>query len=105
MSYKMLGRIVSSAVDGTDPLGLLAAGCPSNEYDLEIEPIAIDLDNMEEVDEAGVLAIVNTSFVEMFGPEVVGTKSCQRRLAEAARRIYSAIESYYEPELAELVLA
>lgn len=79
-----LARGVARAVAAADPLGLLAAGAPRDEYDLEVATLLPRLEGARGVAEVQVL--VHQEFVRWFGAEVAGPVEGYRAAAEGVWR-------------------
>jgi hypothetical protein len=63
--YARLVEAVSHAVDRADPIGLLAMGCPGDEYVPEVETIVPRLKTAKSLQD--VQAILHEEFVRWFG--------------------------------------
>lgn len=63
--YARLVEAVSHAVDRADPIGLLAMGCPADEYAPEVGTIVPRLKAAESAQD--VQAILHEEFVRWFG--------------------------------------
>lgn len=79
---KILGA-AKEALRGCDPLGLMALGCPDDEYDAEAEMLAAKIDDPFDV--GHVAGLVKGILEETFG-EPFGDEEC-RRIAEELGRI------------------
>jgi len=77
--YASVKRIVNKA----DPIGLLRAGAPDDEYHPEIDEIACRLPEPECQSVAKTQAVVHRVFVKWFGTRTAGPRSAHRKLATA----------------------
>lgn len=76
--------MVKEVINHLDPLGLLALGCPDDEYAPEIERIAQRLAATKALSLDRVQTILYETFVEFFDQGVAGP---QDRYYSAAREI------------------
>jgi hypothetical protein len=72
-----------------DPLGLIALGCPADEYDPEIGTILPRLKEAGSVFE--LQRIVHEEFTRWFGAETAGPR---KRHAEVARLIWAHLREH-----------
>ncbi len=83
-----LRQVVKEIVDRLDPIGLLARGCPDNEYVPEIERIVQLLQTKKALSLGTVQSILHETFVEFFDPEIAGSRDRYREAAaELVRRL------------------
>lgn len=68
--YKEIFHIVKNVVEKNDPLSLLNAGSPKDEYDEEVQRIVSGL--MQCKDTAGIQKLIYGIFLESFGAEAAG---------------------------------
>ncbi len=89
-SVARLYQIVREIVDRLDPIGLLALGCPADEYAPEIERITQRLATAKALSLEMVQNILHETFVESFDQELAGPKD---RYQEAAREIVQHLKT------------
>jgi hypothetical protein len=87
--YEALVAAVASAVDEADPIGLLAMGCPADEYSAEIGTIVPRVS--KAVDPADVRRIVHEEFVRWFDAGIAGPEDAYELVAQ---RVWDAVEQY-----------
>ena len=75
-----LRAIVKQAIDRADPIGLLAIGCPDDEYDPEIERVMDYV--MEYSDPWQLGGRIHRTFVEMFDERTAGPPEVYHHIAE-----------------------
>lgn len=85
-----LYQVVREIVDSLDPIGLLALGCPDDEYNPEIERIVQRLATAKALSLETVQTILHETFVEFFDQELAGPTE---RYREAAREIVQRLEA------------
>ncbi len=84
--YDALHAAVASAVDEADPIGLLAMGCPADEYSSEIGSIVPRVANASDPGE--VRRIVHEEFVSWFD---AGTAGPEEAYDSLANRVWEAV--------------
>jgi hypothetical protein len=89
-SAARLYEVVKEIVDRLDPIGLLALGCPDDEYAPEIERIAQRLATAKALSLEMVQTILHETFAEFFDDELAGPTE---RYREAAREIMQHLET------------
>ncbi len=72
--------IVKQAIDEADPIGLLAIGCPDDEYDPEIERVLTYVNNYTDPDSLGQR--IHQTFVEMFDEHMAGSPQVYQSIAQ-----------------------
>lgn len=90
VAKRKLHRIVKESVDRLDPIGLLAIGCPDDEYAPEIKRIAQQLVTAKTLSLDIVQTILHETFVEFFDHRLAGSRD---RYREAAREIMQQLEA------------
>ncbi len=91
VASKELYQVVREVVDRLDPIGLLALGCPADEYAPEIERIAQRLTTAKALSLETVQTILYETFAEFFDRELAGSKD---RYREAAREIVQLLSTF-----------
>jgi hypothetical protein len=84
--YETLVAAVAIAVDEADPIGLLATGCPADEYSAEIGTIVPRVS--KALDPAEVRRIVHEEFVRWFDAGTAGPEDAYESLA---KRLWEAV--------------
>ena len=84
-----LVEAVAAAIDDADPMGLLAAGAPADEYGLEVETIFCRLPRADDLED--VVAILHEEFSRWFGIDSVGPRGAY---VAPATRIWEAVCRY-----------
>ena len=87
--YLKLQAAVSEALRRADPLGLLEAGAPADEYDLEVNAILPPVSRAASVDE--VTLILHERFVQGVGVEGAGDIETYRKPATDIWRALSSL--------------
>lgn len=77
--YLKLRGAVSDAVNRADPIGLLALGAPSDEYDPEVGTVLPRLRDAASAE--GLAVILHEEFIRWFGSEQAGILDLYRRPA------------------------
>ena len=75
-----LRTIVKQAIDRADPIGLLAIGCPDDEYDPEIDRVMGYA--MAYSDPRQLGGRIHQTFVEMFDERIAGPPEVYDHIAE-----------------------
>jgi len=84
--FEALGADLRRLMNKADPLGLIALGCPADEYDPEIRTI---VPRLKEAGSVFVLQrIIHEEFTRWFGAETAGPR---KRYAEAARLMWARL--------------
>lgn len=87
--YQVLVAAVERAINEADPIGLLEAGAPRDEYGPEIGAILPRIVNAQRSED--VTDVLNEEFLSWFGEGTAGP----RQVYEApARRIWDALLEY-----------
>lgn len=85
--YKIAFALVQEVVSDWDPYSLIAAGAPSNEFDMEVAKVLARVPTiLSEDDAATVLASV---FRESFEPDQFSVESC----AEVGRSLFLRLQA------------
>ena len=79
-----LRAIVKQAIDRADPIGLLAIGCPDDEYDPEIDRVMGYATMYLDPQELG--RRIHQTFVEMFDERIAGPPEVYHHIAEEIMR-------------------
>jgi hypothetical protein len=79
--YAALRERVGAAVAAADPLGLLAMGCPPEEYAPEVVQIIPHVDRAESIE--ALRTKVHEVFVSMFDADIAGPPESYTGLAGA----------------------
>lgn len=87
--YQALVTAVEHAINEADPIRLLEAGAPSNEYAPEIGTIIPRLANAHRPDD--VTGVLHAEFLRWFGE---GTAGPRRAYEAPARQIWDALLEY-----------
>jgi len=93
-NYARLVEAVSNAIDRADPIGLLAMGCPTDEYAPEVGSIVPRLNVANNVDD--VQSILYEEFVRWFGE--AGPRDSYKT---AADDVWNALVEYRRTTTAE----
>jgi hypothetical protein len=93
-NYARLVEAVSNAIDRADPIGLLAMGCPTDEYAPEVGSIAPRLNVANNADD--VQSILYEEFVRWFGE--AGPRDSYKT---AADDVWNALVEYRRTTTAE----
>ena len=80
-------KIVKNCIDEWDPYGLLASGCPKNEFDNESKLISEKISFTTSKDE--IVEIVSKVFSEQFEQQFFHESSCE----SVALKIYNELKS------------
>jgi len=75
-----LRTIVKQAIDRADPIGLLAIGCPDDEYDPEIDRMMEYATAYSDPQELGER--IHQTFIEMFDERIAGLPEVYHHIAE-----------------------
>ena len=75
-----LPAIVKQAIDEADPIGLLAIGCPDDEYDPEIKRVLTYVNSYTDLDSLGQR--IHQTFVEMFDEHIAGSPEVYQHIAQ-----------------------
>src|SRR5262245_35025513 len=94
-NYARLVEAVPNAIDRADPIGLLAMGCPSDEYAPEVGSIAPRLKGVNNADD--VQSILHEEFVRSFG--AAGARNSYKA---AADDVWNALVEYRRTTTAEV---
>ena len=87
MTAERLREGVAQALREADPLGLVAAGAPPDEYDLEVGAIAPRL--CDATSAADVRSIIHAEFVRSFDARIAGAPETYD---DAAVRIWTLLQ-------------
>jgi hypothetical protein len=85
---RTLRRAVANAVNEADPLGLLAVGAPTDEYEPEVGTIVPRLRGVASA--AQVRTVLHEEFVRWFDEELAGPP---QRYTTAAKAIWAVLKS------------
>ena len=87
--YQALAAAIERAINEADPIGLLEAGAPADEYGSEVGTILPRIANAQRPDD--VTDVLHEEFLRWFGDGMAGP----RQAYEApARRIWEALLEY-----------
>jgi hypothetical protein len=75
-----LSAMVKQAIDEADPIGLLAIGCPDDEYDPEIKRVLIYVSSYTDPD--SLAQRIHQTFVEMFDEHIAGSPEVYQSIAQ-----------------------
>jgi hypothetical protein len=78
--YRALYMVVDAIVARHDPIGLLAIGCPDDEYEPEVTDLLPRLKGAASTDE--LMSLVHGVFERWFGERACGPKEGYRALAQ-----------------------
>lgn len=87
--YQVLVAAVECAINEADPIGLLEAGAPADEYGSEIGTILPRIANAQRPDD--VTDVLHEEFLRWFGD---GTAGPRQAYEAPARRIWDALLEY-----------
>ena len=87
--YQVLVAAVERALNGADPLGLLEAGAPSDEYGSEIGATLPRIVNAQRSED--VTNVLHEEFLRSFGE---GTAGSRQAYEAPAREIWDALLEY-----------
>lgn len=82
MSQALLRGAVETAIAAVDPAGLLGLGCPSDEYEPEVDRIVEGLGAVPPGDVDAIAGLVQEVMVACLGPIGSGTPAAFRQVAE-----------------------
>ena len=82
-----LRAIVKQAIDQADPIGLLAIGCPDDEYDSEINQVLTYV--TAYADPASLGQRIHQTFIKMFDERIAGPPEVHHHIA---RQILEGLE-------------
>ncbi len=74
-----LRALIRQAIDQADPIGLLAIGCPDDEYDPEIERVLAYVTAYDDPIALGDR--IHQTFIEMFDERIAGSPEVYQRIA------------------------
>jgi hypothetical protein len=87
--YQVLVAAIERALNGADPIGLLEAGAPSDEYGSEIGAILPRIVNAQRSED--VTDVLHEEFLRWFGE---GTAGLRQAYEVPARQIWDALLEY-----------
>ncbi len=86
--YRRLFKRVRTIINGCDPMGLIAAGCPADEYDQEVSLVLIAM--KDAISQADLRARIKGVFAERFSPTDV---AWHFKWGELARELWAIRET------------
>jgi hypothetical protein len=87
--YQALAAAIERAINEADPIGLLEAGAPADEYGSEVGTILPRIANAQRPDD--VTDVLHEEFLRWFGD---GTAGPRQAYEAPARRIWEALLEY-----------
>lgn len=87
--YQVLAAAIERAINEADPIGLLEAGAPADEYGSEVGTILPRITNAQLPDD--VTHVLHEEFLRWFGD---GTAGPRQAYEAPARRIWEALLEY-----------